>query len=63
VHQSAPVNLPRTAGVVVIRHLLQMPRSDVELFGVSRDMIRLLLRNLKAAGRVEYLGRGPGSKW
>ena len=31
--------------------------------GVSRDMIRLLLRDLKAAGNVECLGRGPGAKW
>ncbi len=31
--------------------------------GVSRDMIRLLLRDLKTDGRVECLGRGPGAKW
>ena len=31
--------------------------------GVSRDMIRLLLRDLKAAVRLECLGRGPGAKW
>ena len=31
--------------------------------GVSRDMIRLVLRDLKAAKRVECLGRGPGAKW
>jgi Fic family protein len=31
--------------------------------GVSRDMIRFLLRDLKVAGRVECLGRGPGAKW
>jgi len=31
--------------------------------GVSRDMIRLLLRELKSAGRIECLGRGPGAKW
>ena len=31
--------------------------------GVSRNMIRHLLRDLKAAGRVECLGRGPGAKW
>jgi hypothetical protein len=31
--------------------------------GVSRDMIRLLLRGLKSAGRIECLGRGPGAKW
>lgn len=31
--------------------------------GVSRDMIRLVLRELKAAGLIECLGRGPGAKW
>jgi hypothetical protein len=31
--------------------------------GVSRDMIRLLLRDSKSAGRIECLGRGPGAKW
>jgi hypothetical protein len=31
--------------------------------GVSRDMIRRLLRDLKAAGRIECLGRGTGAKW
>jgi Fic family protein len=31
--------------------------------GVSRDMIRRLLRDLKADGRIECLGRGPGAKW
>jgi hypothetical protein len=31
--------------------------------GVSRDLIRLWLRDLKAAGRIECLGRGPGAKW
>ncbi len=39
--------------------------TDVERLcpGVSRDMIRRLLRDLKAAGRIECLGRGPGAKW
>jgi Fic family protein len=31
--------------------------------GVSRDMIRLRLRDLKSVGRIECLGRGPGAKW
>ena len=41
------------------------PLTDLERAcpGVSRDMIRLRLRDLKAAGRVECLGRGPGAKW
>ena len=30
--------------------------------GVSRDMIRRVLRNLKTAGEIECLGRGPGAR-
>lgn len=31
--------------------------------GVSHDMIRRVLRDLKAAKRIECLGRGPGALW
>ena len=31
--------------------------------GVSRDMVRRVLRNLQTAGRVTCLGRGPGATW
>ncbi len=31
--------------------------------GVSRDMIRRVLRQLKKDGEVECLGRGPGALW
>jgi Fic family protein len=31
--------------------------------GVSRDMVRTTLRNLKEKGIVECLGRGPGAEW
>ncbi|MDI6792857.1 MAG: Fic family protein [bacterium] len=31
--------------------------------GVSRDMIRKVLRNLQKANKVECLGRGPGAPW
>lgn len=31
--------------------------------GVSRDMIRKILRDLKETGQVECLGKGPGAKW
>jgi Fic family protein len=31
--------------------------------GVSRDMIRRTLRNLREQGSVECLGRGPGAEW
>jgi len=31
--------------------------------GVSRDMVRRVLRALQAKGDVECLGRGPGARW
>ena len=31
--------------------------------GVSRDLIRLVLRDFKQEGRIQCLGRGPGAKW
>jgi Fic family protein len=31
--------------------------------GVSRDMVRKVLRRLKLVGKVESLGRGPGALW
>ncbi len=31
--------------------------------GVSRDMVRRVLRDLRAAGRVSCRGRGPGAPW
>ncbi len=31
--------------------------------GVSRDMIRRVLRNLKKSKKIECLGRGPGALW
>ena len=31
--------------------------------GVSRDMVRRVLRHLQSEGRIECLGRGPGAVW
>jgi len=31
--------------------------------GVSRDMIRKVLRDLQKSGQVECLGRGQGAPW
>jgi Fic family protein len=31
--------------------------------GVSRDMIRLVLRDLKKSKKIECIGRGPGALW
>jgi Fic family protein len=31
--------------------------------GVSRDMIRKVLKSMREAGKIECLGRGPGATW
>lgn len=31
--------------------------------GISRDMVRIVLRKLQSTGDVECLGRGPGARW
>lgn len=61
---------PRGAKTDMVEHAIETVSgefgvTDVERLcpGVSRDMIRRLLRDLKAAGRIECLGRGPGAKW
>jgi hypothetical protein len=31
--------------------------------GVSRDIVRRVLKDLRRSGRVACLGRGPGASW
>ena len=31
--------------------------------GVSRDMVRRVLKDLQRSGKLECLGRGPGAPW
>jgi len=31
--------------------------------GVSRDMVRKVLKGLRARGRISCIGRGPGARW
>ena len=61
---------PRGAKTEMVEHAIETISgefgiTDLERLcpGVSRDMIRLLLRELKARGLIECLGRGPGAKW
>ena len=61
---------PRGAKTEMVEHAIETISGEFGITdlerrcpGVSRDMIRLLLRDLKAAGRIECLGRGPGAKW
>jgi len=64
------VKSPRGAKTEMVEHAIETMGgefgiNDIERLcpAVSRDMIRRLLRDLKAAGRVECLSRGPGAKW
>jgi hypothetical protein len=43
----------------------QFTLSDLERAspGVSRDMLRKVLKDLQRDGQVECLGRGPGAPW
>lgn len=49
----------------VDRRIAPFAISDIESDcpGVSRDMIRVVLRQLRDAGRLRSEGRGPGARW
>ncbi len=64
------LKIPRGAKTEIVQQAIaQIPDefslTDLERAcpGVSRDMIRRVLRQLKKDGRVECLGRGPGALW
>ncbi len=50
---------------VVGRHLGPFRISDIqkECPGVSVDLIRSVLKNLRSSGKVECLGRGQSAEW
>ncbi len=64
------VKSPRGAKTVLVQAAIdafpgQFTLGELERMcpGVSRDMIRRVLRDLRRAGRVVCLGRGPGALW
>jgi hypothetical protein len=64
------IHIPRGAKTEMIQTALdamsgEFTLSQLELVcpGVSRDMIRRVLRGLQKTGHVECLGRGPGAAW
>ena len=61
---------PRGAKTLQVEEAIRAITGDFTLVqlehacpGVSRHTIRRVLRKLRAAGRVECLGRGPGATW
>ncbi len=64
------VKSPRGAKTALVEAAIDASPGDFSLSdleracpGVSRDMVRRVLRGLQRAGGVEYLGRGPGASW
>ena len=61
---------PRGAKTELVIAMIESKSGDFTLLeleqecpGVSRDMVRRILRNLRIAGKVECLGKGPGARW
>lgn len=68
--RAGEVKSPRGAKTVLVQAAVDaFPRdfslADLERAcpGVSRDMVRRVLRQLQGAGQVSCLGRGPSARW
>lgn len=68
--RAVQIKSPRGAKTEMVEHAIETIGSEFRITdleracpAVSRDMIRRLLRDLKAEGRIECVGRGPGAKW
>ncbi len=68
--RAGQVKSPRGAktalvGAVIDAFAGEFTLADIERScpGVSRDMVRRVLRELQRAGKVECIGRGPGAPW
>ncbi|MEI7634600.1 MAG: Fic family protein [bacterium] len=64
------ISSPRGAKTGLVEHAVGTIAREFALVelerrcpSVSRGMIRRVLRKMKAEGRIECLGRGPGAKW
>ncbi|MBP7161321.1 Fic family protein [Myxococcota bacterium] len=62
--------LPRGAKTEMVQHMIESFTGEFTLGElqracplVSQEMVRLVLKEMKAAGQVECLGRGPGARW
>lgn len=68
--RAGQVKTPRGAKTALIAAAVEAYPGDFTLAqleracpGVSRDMVRRVLRELQKAGKVVCLGRGPGASW
>ncbi len=51
------------AAMAAFNRPFSLAELEIRCPGVSRDMLRRLLRSEQQAGRMECLGRGPGARW
>lgn len=68
--RAGQVKTPRGAKTALVEAAIEVFPGDFTLAdveracpGVSRDMVRLVLRDMQKNGRVSCLGRGPGATW
>ena len=68
--RAGQVKTPRGAKTALVAAAIDACPGDFTLAeleracpGVSRDMVRRILRDLRKAGKVVCLGRGPGAAW
>jgi len=68
--RAGQIKSPRGAKTKLIEQAIASTLSDFTVTelerlcpGVGRDLIRHRLKELKASGSVECIGRGPGAKW
>lgn len=64
------IHAPKGSKTVLIEQAIEATTAGLSVAdleracpGVSRDTVRHVLRELKRAGKVEALGRGPGALW
>ena len=69
-HRVGEMRSPRGAKTELVESAIKRLPEDFTLTdveracpGVSRDMIRKILRSLQTAGKMECVGRGPGARW
>jgi Fic family protein len=68
--RAGQVKAPRGAKTELLRQTMENLSGDFTVTdlerlcpGISRDHLRRLLKEMKAAGQLLCLGRGPGAKW
>lgn len=63
IHQRGAKTEMIEAAVASQKEAFTLANLETACPGVSRDMIRRILKDMQGNGRIECLGRGPGAPW